>query len=88
LLVVAIVVIGATLFLGGVAYGRMRWGTVSHGLGRMKENIHSNTINQPGGAQTLYDYGMMGTGMMNGGLMSGGMMNNGVVGGGWTIMGS
>ena len=74
LIIVAIVVIGAALFLGGVAYGRMGWGTLGYGPGGMMGNIRPNAFNQPGGVQAPYGYGMLGNGMMGGGMMGGGMM--------------
>lgn len=80
LLVVATVVIGAALFLGGVAFGRMGWGTLDFGPGAMMGNFRPNTFNQPGGAQDPYGYGMMGNGMMSGGMMNNGMMGGGMMG--------
>ena len=81
LLVVAIMVIGAALFLGGMAYGRMGWGTLGYGPGGMMGNILPNAFNQPGGVQDPYGYGMMGNGMMSGGMMNAGMMGSGMMGG-------
>ena len=81
LIVVAIMVIGAALFLGGMAFGRMGWGTLGFGPGAMMGNIRPNTFNQPGGAQDPYGYGMMGNGMMSGGMMNNGMMGGGMMGG-------
>lgn len=81
LIVVALVVIGAALFLSGVAYGRMGWGTLGYGPGGMMGNIRSNAFNQPGREQDPYGYGMMGNGTIIGGMMGGGMMNNGMMGG-------
>jgi len=81
LIVAAIVVIGAALFLGGVAYARMGWGTLGYGPGGMMGNISPDAFNQSGGAQAPYGYGMMGNGMMSGGMMNNGMMGGGMTGG-------
>jgi hypothetical protein len=62
LIVIAVLVIGATLFLGGVAYGRL--GMMGYGPGWMMSNVGPNTVNQTG-------YGMMDSGMMGGGMMGG-----------------
>src|SRR3989304_116909 len=86
LIVIAIVVVGAALFLGGMAYGRLGWGMLGYGPGWMMSNVSPNAVNQPGVAQAPYGYGMMGTGMMEGGygpgMMGGGMMSGGMMGGG------
>src|SRR5574341_709434 len=65
LIVVAVIVVGAALFLGGVVYGRL--GMMGYGPGWMMSGGGPNTVNQPG-------YGMMGGGMMGNGMMGGGMM--------------
>jgi hypothetical protein len=68
LIVIAVVVIGAALFLGGVAFGRL--GVMGYGPAWMMTGVNPNTFNQSG-------YGMMGSGMMGGygsGMMGGGMM--------------
>ncbi len=57
LIVIAAVVVGAALFLGGVVYGRL--GVMGYGPAWMMTGINPNTVNQPG-------YGMMGSGMMGG----------------------
>jgi len=86
LIVIAIVVVGAALFLGGMAYGRLGWGMLGYGPGWMMSNVSPNAVNQPGVAQAPYGYGMTGTGMMEGGygpgMMGGGMMSGGMMGGG------
>jgi hypothetical protein len=74
IIIAAIVVIGGALFLGGMVYARMVWGTPGYSPGGMMGYLSPNAINQTGGAQAPYGCGMMGNGMMNGGMMNNGMM--------------
>ena len=75
IIIAAIVVIGGgALFLGGMVYARMVWGTPGYGPGGMMGYLSPDAINQTGGAQAPYGYGMMGNGMMNGSMMNHGMM--------------
>jgi hypothetical protein len=62
LIVIAVFVVGAALFLSGVVYGRL--GMIGYGPGWMMSGGGPNTVNQPG-------YGMMGGGMMGNGMMGG-----------------
>jgi hypothetical protein len=64
LIVIAVLVVGVALFLGGVAYGRL--GVMGYGPGWMMSNVGPNPVNQTG-------YGTMGSGMMGGGMMGGGI---------------
>lgn len=64
-ILVAIVVIDAALFLRGVVFGRMGWGTLVFSPGAMMGSFRPNASNQPGRAFDAFGLGIMGNELMD-----------------------